>query len=139
MNDLFATERRVLQVMLGVLSLIPIVGLVLSWGPGPDVFLREGASVSVDLDNQWRYLSGVYASVSIVIWWTIPHVEARLAPLRIALFGVMLGGVGRLVSIVHRGLPDEPTLIGGLVLELGLAPLLLIWQNRIHRGYVPAN
>jgi len=125
-------ERRIFQGILAVLSLIPLVGLAIAFGPGPAFFFPEGAAVPVDLDNQWRYLSGVYACVTGAIWWTLPRVETRLAPLRIVSAGVMLGGVGRIVSIAARGLPDEATMIWGLGLELGVVPLLLLWQRRLH-------
>jgi Domain of unknown function (DUF4345) len=132
-------ERRLFQVVLGVLSLIPLIGLAIAIGPGPAFFARDGGVIPVDVDNQWRYLSGVYASVTLGIWWTIPRVETRLAPLRIAALGVMLGGLGRLVSILHRGLPDERTMVAGLFLELGVVPLLMLWQGRLHRLHAVAH
>jgi len=131
-------ELRVFQTLLGVLSLIPILGLVIAFGPGPAFFFDEGATVPIDLDSQWRYLSGAYVSVSLAIWWTIPQVETRLAPLRIASIGVMLGGLGRLVSIFWRGFPDDRSMVAGLFLELGVVPLLLLWQIRIQRRHAAA-
>jgi len=95
--------------------------------------------VPADLDNQWRYLSGVYVAVSLAIWWTLPQIETRLAAIRIVSIGVMLGGVGRLISIVAIGLPDAATMVGGLALELGVVPLLLLWQARLHRQHVGAS
>jgi hypothetical protein len=127
-------ERRILQVLLAVLSLIPLLGLAIAFGPGPAFFQPAGSPPPpVDLDNQWRYLSGVYVSVTLAIWWTLPHVETRLAPIRIASLGVMIGGIGRLVSMAQRGRPDDPAMLAGVVLELGVVPLLLLWQARLHR------
>jgi len=44
---------------------------------------------------------------------------------------VFLGGIGRCVSLATVGHPGDPTMMAGLVLELGVAPLLVIWQRRI--------
>lgn len=127
-------ERRALQLILGVLSLIPLIGVVIGFGPGVAFFFPDGAAPPpVDLDNQFRYLSGVYAAVTLGIWYTIPRVDERLAPLRIVATGVILGAVGRLLSMRARGLPDDPTMIGGVALEAGVVPLLLLWQTRLHR------
>ena len=126
-------ERRFFQAVLGLLSLIPLIGAAIAIGPGPAFFVEDPAAIPVDLDNQWRYLSGVYLAVTLAIWWTLPRVETRIAPLRIAAAGVMLGGVGRLISIFHRGPPDDPSMLAGLFLELGVVPLLLVWQGRMLR------
>lgn len=57
-----------------------------------------------------------------------------MIPLRIVALGVMLGGVGRLISLHQRGLPDNATMLAGVLLELGVVPLLLLWQARLAAG-----
>jgi hypothetical protein len=69
--------------------------------------------------------------VTIAIWWTLPKPEERLAPLRIACAGVFLGGVGRLVSMAALGAPSDATMVAGVALEMGVVPLLLLWQARL--------
>lgn len=128
-------ERRALQGVLGVLSLIPLLGLVLIWSGGPAYFLG-GRSVEIptSLDNQLRYFAGVYfGTVTLALWWAIPRIEDREVAVRIAAGGVFFGGVGRLVSIASVGLPEDPTMLAGVVLELVGAPLLAVWQRRIAR------
>ena len=133
-------ERRTLQVVLAVLSVIPLLGLGIAWLRGPEFFFH-GASGRVPnaLDNQFRYLAGVYAgAVTGGLWWAIPRVELRAVPVCIAASAVFLGGLGRCVSMAAVGDPGDPTMIGGLLLELGVAPLLVLWQRRIARAEVLA-
>lgn len=126
-------ERRLFQSIVGLLSLIPLAGLAIGMTQGTAFFVPDGAVPSVDLDNQFRYLCGVYTSVTIAIWWTLPKLEERLAPIRIACAGVFIGGLGRLASMAAYGPPPERTMVAGVVLELGVVPLLLLWQARLAR------
>jgi hypothetical protein len=126
-------ERRLFQGIVGLLSLIPLIGFAIGMTSGTGFFLPEGAERTVNLDNQFRYLSGVYTAVTIAIWWTLPRLEERLAPLRIACAGVFLGGVGRLASMAALGAPSDPTMVAGVALELGVVPLLLLWHSRLAR------
>jgi hypothetical protein len=74
-------ERRALQAVLGLLSLIPLLGLGVVWVRGPAFFFGEaGGSVPANLDNQFRYLAGVYAgAVTGGLWWALPRIGvARL-------------------------------------------------------------
>jgi len=124
-------ERLAFQIILGVLSLIPLLGLVIGFGPGVAYFLPDGVDVPSSLDSQWRYLSGVYVAVTLAVWWTIPKPEERLAPIRLVCAGIVIGGIGRLISIAVYGLPDDPAMVVGVGIELILVPLLLLWQTRL--------
>ncbi len=128
-------ERTALQIILGVLSLIPLAGLVIGFTDGADFFMPEGSPAPASLDNQFRYLSGVYVMVTMGIWYALPAIERRLAIMRIIGGAIMLGAVGRLLSMRSHGLPDDPSMIVGVVLEGVVVPLLLLWQTRVARRY----
>src|SRR5262245_43935327 len=103
-------ERRGLQRVLGILCLISLLGVAIGVSRGVAFFLPGEAQIPVSLDNQFRYLSGVYVCVTLSIWWTLPKVESRLAPLRLVAAGVFLGGVGRCLSMLRLGAPPEATM-----------------------------
>jgi hypothetical protein len=129
-------ERRALQIILALLSLIPLAGLALAWLRGPQFFFHGApGSVPNALDNQFRYLAGVYVgAVTFGLWWAIPRIEERGAVLVLAAGAVVLGGIGRCVSMAAVGSPGDPGMMGGLVLELVVVPLLVLWQRRIARA-----
>jgi hypothetical protein len=129
-------ERRAMQIVLAVLSLIPLLGLGITWLVGPPYFSHgSGGAVSNALDSQFRYLAGVYAgAVTGSLWWAIPRIEDRGAAVLLAGGAVFLGGLGRCVSFATVGHPGDPAMMGGLMLELGVVPLLILWQRRIARA-----
>ena len=115
--------RRGLQILLGVLSLIPILICTLGilYGAG-----RFGDDVSANLDNQYRYLSAFYLSLTFLVWWMIPNIERHAVPLRIVMGGIFLGGLARAYSHVTVG-PADSDLFGGMILELALI-IVIPWQ-----------
>lgn len=124
-------EKRALQVILGVLSLIPLVGLVIGFGPGAKFFATKGSTIPVDLDNQFRYLSGVYTFVTVGAWYIIWDIERRGDVFRLIALAIFVGAIGRALSMIFNGIPKDQAMIVGLGLEAVVVPLLALWQTRI--------
>ena len=120
--------KRGLQIVLGVLSLIPLLfgGRNLLQGAG--VFLSP-EQVNAAIDSQFRFQSAYYMGLAFLIWFIIPNIEKHTAIFRLIILFLFIGGVGRLYSYVTIGAPPS-NMIAGMVLELCL-PLLIIWQARI--------
>lgn len=88
-----------------------------------------GEPFSAAMDNQYRYLSGVYIGVAIMVFYSAADVKGRADLFRFAMLFWFIGGCARLVSVFTVG--DPPIWqLGGMVAELG-APLLLLWQARV--------
>ena len=88
-----------------------------------------GEPFSAAMDNQYRYLSGVYIGVAIMVFYSAADVKGRAELFRFAMLFWFIGGCARLVSVFTVG--DPPIWqLGGMVAELG-APLLLLWQARV--------
>jgi hypothetical protein len=123
--------RKSLQITLLILSLIPLffglTGVIFGTGR----FLDPDAIVP-QLDNQFRYLSGIYLMVSFLIWWMVPTIERHGTLLRIMALALFLGGLARAISWMTIGQPPVFQ-IGAMVLELSV-PLLAIWQAKVARG-----
>ena len=117
-----------LQIILGILSLIPMLVSILGITQGTARFVPESA-IAADFDSHYRYITGYYFSLSLIAWWIIPNIEKHTILLRIICAGIFLGGIGRLVSIFQVGIPQSSA-IGFTILELVL-PLLCVWQIKL--------
>ncbi|MEA3041803.1 MAG: hypothetical protein QOC65_1292 [Sphingomonadales bacterium] len=125
-------ERRLLQAAVALACLVPLAMGAAGVARGPDV-LHGVAAVSTDLDSHFRYLSGLLFATGLAFASCIPAIERRGT--RFGLLGliVVAGGLGRLLSLAAVGLPGRGHVFG-LVMELGVVPLLMLWQRRIARA-----
>jgi len=120
-----------LQILLSILSLIPLGFAVLGLWQGA-AFYADPAGLTPRLENQFRYLSGVYLIVSMLLWYAIPNIERHFRLLAMVCAALVVGGLGRLYVHVTMG-PDDPGQFAGMLLELG-SPLFLVWQQAIARS-----
>lgn len=123
-------ERRVLQVVVALGSLVPIsagvAGIVLGMA------MVDVAGAPAGADGHFRYLSGLLLGIGIAFLASVPHIERCAARFRLLGGIVVVGGLGRLLSLCLRGHLDAPMLFA-LVMELGVTPALVLWQGRIAR------
>jgi hypothetical protein len=121
-------EKRLLQLVVALGSLVPIcagaAGIIL--GPA---MVDAGAALP-GADSHYRYLSGLLLGIGIAFATTIPDIEWRTARFRLLAAIVVIGGLGRLVSLLARGAPDKP-MLAALVMELMVTPALALWQGRV--------
>ncbi|MDX1540999.1 MAG: DUF4345 domain-containing protein [Geminicoccaceae bacterium] len=126
-----STSRRLLQIIVLTLSLVPIsagaAGVV--FGPG----FVGGAGDLTDLDSHFRYLSGIFLGLGLGFVWTVPAIERRTTVFRLLTGCVVLGGLARALSLLVTGAPSFGHLVG-LGLELVVVPLLAVWQGRVARA-----
>lgn len=127
-------ERRLLQTVVSVACLVPIL-------TGLDGVLRgiamvPGSGASVDLDSHFRYLSGIFLMVGLAFASTIPSIERQGPRFRLLGAMVVMGGLARGLSWAMIGTPGPAHQLG-LAMELGVVPLLMLWQARIARITLP--
>jgi hypothetical protein len=129
-------NKKVLQIVLGVLGLIPILTGGLDLIVGANALNLAGASISpevlanVVLDSQIRFLGSIWLGVGIVLYWLLPRIETQTTLLRLLLGIIFLGGIGRLISALLVGVPPTE-LIAATGLELIGMPLIMVWQSFI--------
>ena len=125
-------SRRLLQITVAVLCLVPLgagfAGVML--GPRLVGGMAEGAR---DLDSHFRYLSGLLLGLGLVFASAVPAIERRVARFRLAALVVVCGGFGRLVALPMSGMPGAVH-VAALVMELGVVPLLVVWQAQVARA-----
>ncbi len=107
-----STSQLVVQVCLFLVAAIAILGGSLQFYLGqPDTSPR--------LDNVHRFMAGVYLSTGLINLWAAVTVRQQGFLIYLLALGVLLAGIGRLVSIAKVGLPSPPSVwLGYLVPEL---------------------
>jgi hypothetical protein len=129
-----AAERRLLQIAVALACLVPLSMGTMSVVRG--VVAIKGAPVPPppDLDSHFRYLSGIFLALGVGFASCIPAIE-RAGP-RFRLLGAMVvaGGLARGTSWLLVGPPGGGHRFG-LVMELAVVPLLMLWQARIERRH----
>jgi hypothetical protein len=124
-------ERVALQSAVLIAALVPVsaglAGIVL----GPELLGATAADVP-SFDSHLRYLSGLLLGIGLAFWSLVPRIERAGAVFRPLTFLVVAGGVARLLSLAIVGAPSRP-MLGGLIMELIVTPLLCLWQARIAR------
>ena len=112
------TGQFIVQVCLFLIAAIALLGGTLQMYLGqPDTSPR--------LDNVHRFMAGVYLGTGFISLWAGLTVRQQGTLIYLLALGVLLAGVGRLVSIAKVGLP-KPTgvWLGYLIPEL-LIPFVM--------------
>lgn len=113
-----------LQIVLGLFSLIPLTFAVMGMANGAAGLDPDGG-VAAAVDNQFRYLSGMYVVITLLLWSIIPEIEKHFRTAAILCAALFIGGIGRFVSQMAVG-PGADFQQSGMLIELG-SPLLLLW------------
>jgi hypothetical protein len=129
------TSKLLLQLAVTLCSLVPILaggaGVVL----GPTLVsagLVTGGGDGHDPDSHFRYLSGLLLGIGLAYAASVPGIERHRT--RFLLLGaiVVVGGLGRLLSLILSGVPSA-VMLAALAMELVVTPLLTYWQGRVAR------
>jgi hypothetical protein len=118
-----STSQVIVQVCLFIVAAIAMFGGTVQ------MFLGQ-PDTSPRLDNVHRFMAGVYFSMGIIALWAGLTIRQQGMLVYLLALGVLLAGVGRLVSIGKVGLPKPAGLwIGYLVPELAL-PIIIAVAHR---------
>jgi hypothetical protein len=126
-------ERRALQAAMLLGSLVPLLAGGAGMLHGLAMVGGVSGEVPANLDSHFRYLSGLLCGLGIGFASCIPHVETKGRRFRLLGAVVLVGGVGRAVSLLAVGQPGLAHQLA-LGMELGVMPLLMLWQWRVERG-----
>ncbi|MEM1051721.1 MAG: DUF4345 domain-containing protein [Pseudomonadota bacterium] len=124
--------RRALQVVIAILSLAPFGFGLTNLYVGAARYMPKEA-VNAGIDSQFRFESGIYFSIALLLWWMIPRIERVTVPFRIVVLGIFIGALGRVLSYLQLG-PAPGFAAFGMFFELSLI-LLLIWQAKVAKDH----
>jgi len=129
-------SQRVVQVCLFLVAAIAMLGGTLQMFLGqPDTLPR--------LDNVHRFMAGVYFSTGVINLWAAVTIRRQGTLVYLLALGVLLAGIGRLVSISQDGLPAPAAVWMGYLIPELLLPFVIavahVATNRhASRGAAPA-
>ncbi|MES2989098.1 MAG: DUF4345 domain-containing protein [Pseudomonadota bacterium] len=127
------TEKRVLQAAMCLTLMLPMYAALTGVVRGPE-FLDHNSALTRDLDSHFRYLNGIFLALLACYASTIPQIERMTSRLRLLSMLVITGGLMRALSWALVGAPTKGHRIG-LVIELVIVPLMLLWQARLSRRF----
>ena len=127
-------EKRLLQAIVAIACLVPLIMGAMSILYGPAMLAGIDNPPPRDLDSHFRYLSGIFFVVGIGFASCVPEIERKTALFRLLGAMVIVGGLARAFSAIEYGLPSTGHRFG-LVMELGVVPLLLLWQSHLANRY----
>jgi hypothetical protein len=94
-----SASQHVVQAALFLVAAIAIFG-------GSLQMVLGQPATSARLDNVHRFMAGVYLSTGLICLWAALTIVAQGFLVYLLAAGVLLGGIGRLVSIAKVGLPE---------------------------------
>ena len=120
-------SQRVVQVCLFLVAAIAVLGGSLQMYLGqPDTSAR--------LDNVHRFMAGVYLGTGIISFWAAITIRQQGTLVYLLALGVLLAGIGRLVSISQVGLPAPAAVwLGYLTPELLLPVVIAVAHTATNR------
>ena len=129
------TERRLLQAAVAIGCLSPLWFGLRGAIEGPAMLAGvEPGQAPPDLLSHYRFLSGLFAGLGLVLLSCLPAIERRTKLFRCACAARVLGGLARAWGLATGDAPSAGHWIA-LAAELGVVPLLMVWQARVARRY----
>ncbi len=129
-------NKITLQVTLVILGAIPLITGTLTLLQGVralNIFgvpFSENTTGNIILDSEMRFLGAIWTGIGVMVYAIVPTIEKQTLLFRLIITAIILGGIGRLLSVVLVGTP--PALFMALIaLELVGMPLLILWQSRL--------
>lgn len=128
-------ERRLWQGAVLLACGVPLFTGALGVLRGPEWLKGVGAGPP-DLESHFRYMSGIFLGVGLAFASCIPDMESKTGRFRMLAAFVVLGGLARALGWWLAGEPSPGHRLG-LAMELGVVPLLALWQARVARRVNP--
>ncbi|WBO21618.1 DUF4345 domain-containing protein [Sphingomonas abietis] len=123
-------EKRALQMVVAIACLVPFSVAIPSVLHGATTLKGLHAPVPRDLDSHFRYLSGIFLMLGIGFASCVPGIDRKGPRFRLLGAMVVTGGLARALSWAEIGAPSLGHQLG-LVMELGVVPVLMLWQARV--------
>ena len=128
-----STDDPLLASQVVVRVCLVLVAAIAMFGGTVQMVLGQ-PDTSPRLDNVHRFMAGVYLATGIISLWAAITIRQQGTLIYLLALGVLLGGVGRLVSIGRVGLPKPAAVwLGYLLPELVLPFVIAVAHHATAR------
>jgi hypothetical protein len=125
---MLSTSQIVVQVCLFLVAAIAMAGGALQ------MFLGQ-PDTSPRLDNVHRFMAGVYFSTGLIALWAAMTIRQQGFLVYLLALGVLLAGLGRLLSISKVGIPEPKRVwLAYLIPELVLPVVIAVAHHAAPGG-----
>ena len=129
------TERRLLQIAVALGCLSPFYFGLRGILEGPAMLVGiDPGQAPPDLLSHYRYLSGLFLGIGVVLLSCLSRIELQTARFRWACGAIVVGGLARAFGLLVGDAPSAAHYVA-LAAELGLVPVLVLWQGHVARRF----
>lgn len=130
-------SRLALQIIHGSIAFLTLMlgSMQLFTGTGSPIYSELNLIPEPVLDSNLRFFGGMAIGLGLAGIWILPHIEKQTLVFRIFWLCALIGGIGRLISLVLLG-PPSILIVSFTILEVLISPALIYWQYRISLGFV---
>lgn len=132
---------RKFQITLYILAVIPILTGLLDLAMGLRAIETFSAGMSDAFFNdelfnaQYRFLGGVWLGFGVLLYLAAKDLKKYSTILKVVLWSIFIGGIGRLITVLHLGLPENTAgaafVLGNMAIETVGMLLLLWWHSKL--------
>ena len=123
-------SRRLLQIFTVALGLLTVVlaSMQLAMGARSPIYAHLTLPDAPVLDSNLRFFAGLGLGLGLTLIWIAPKIERHAILFRVVWGCALLGGLGRLLSMILIGKPSLPLIVFTFI-ELPLVPVFIYWQH----------
>lgn len=122
------TEKHLLQGTVALAGLVPVLA-----GAGGILWPDHLFAAPLSAMTHAAYLHGLLLGLGLAFWSLVPAIERKNRAFSLLTGIVVLGGLARALTAVRLDIWG-PSVTLPLVMELGVAPALWLWQQRVSKN-----
>ncbi|MCG7532766.1 DUF4345 domain-containing protein [Psychrobium sp. MM17-31] len=143
MNQTSTFERKAFQLFTVILTIICFVpGGASAFGGmngsaalgGAEAIFQADSILRGFADNQYRFGFGVFFAQGLVLIYFLRDISKHANLFRVVALGLFVGGLARISNVLEFGLVDSQV-VGPIVIEIIVVPLLALWHSRVIRNH----